>query len=68
MLTNRVYRSAMTIGEALAELDQHKGKQFCPRCVEAAKRVTPRLQLDEESERGHLLQDAPQGELLRAAV
>ena len=68
MLTNRVYRPAMTIGEALGELERHKGKQFCPRCVEAAKRVTPRLQLTEDSDRGHLLQDAPQGELLRAAV
>jgi diguanylate cyclase (GGDEF)-like protein/putative nucleotidyltransferase with HDIG domain len=68
MLTNRVYRPAMTIGQALNELDRHKGKQFCPRCVEAAKRVTPRLQLTEDSERGHLMQDAPQGELLRAAV
>jgi diguanylate cyclase (GGDEF)-like protein/putative nucleotidyltransferase with HDIG domain len=68
MLTNRVYRPAMMIGEALGELDRHKGKQFCPRCVEAAKRVTPRLQLTEESDRGHLLQDARDGEFLRAAV
>jgi putative nucleotidyltransferase with HDIG domain len=67
MLTNRVYRPAMTIGEALAELERHKGKQFCPRCVEAAKRVTPRLQLDEDSDAGHLLVAGNQaGELLRA--
>jgi putative nucleotidyltransferase with HDIG domain len=35
MLTSRIYRQAMTEEEALAELREGVGAQFCPRCVAA---------------------------------
>jgi diguanylate cyclase (GGDEF)-like protein/putative nucleotidyltransferase with HDIG domain len=55
MLTNRVYRPAMTLEAAIDELEHHSGSQFCPRCVEAVKRVAPQLRLAEDSSRWHLL-------------
>jgi diguanylate cyclase (GGDEF)-like protein/putative nucleotidyltransferase with HDIG domain len=55
MLTNRVYRPAMTLEAAIDELEHHSGTQFCPRCVEAVKRVAPQLRLAEDSSRWHLL-------------
>jgi len=33
MLSNRVYRPARPVGEALDELRRGAGTQFCPRCV-----------------------------------
>ncbi|MBU1073239.1 GAF domain-containing protein, partial [bacterium] len=33
MLQGRPYRRAMSLGQALAEIEQRAGKQFCPRCV-----------------------------------
>ncbi|MGH3066032.1 MAG: diguanylate cyclase [Gaiellaceae bacterium] len=35
MISNRVYRSAMTVADALAELRGAAGAQFCPSCVAA---------------------------------
>jgi HD-GYP domain-containing protein (c-di-GMP phosphodiesterase class II) len=35
MLTARIYRHALTEEEALAELRNGEGTQFCPRCVRA---------------------------------
>jgi len=39
MISDRVYRSAMTLGEALAELRQAAGTQFCPTCVGALEKL-----------------------------
>jgi diguanylate cyclase (GGDEF)-like protein len=39
MISDRVYRSAMTLTEALAELRQAAGGQFCPSCVGALERL-----------------------------
>jgi diguanylate cyclase (GGDEF)-like protein/putative nucleotidyltransferase with HDIG domain len=41
MLTTRIYRAARPAAEALAELRQAAGTQFCPRCVAALERVLP---------------------------
>lgn len=35
MTTDRAYRNAMTFDEAISELLNHRGKQFCPQVVEA---------------------------------
>ncbi|MFO7572554.1 MAG: diguanylate cyclase [Gaiellaceae bacterium] len=37
MVTNRVYRDALSSAEALAELEQGRGIQFCPTCVAAVR-------------------------------
>jgi putative nucleotidyltransferase with HDIG domain len=39
MLTSRIYREALSEGEALAELQAGAGTQFCPRCVKTLERV-----------------------------
>jgi putative nucleotidyltransferase with HDIG domain len=39
MLTNRIYRAARPAAEALEELRQGGGSQFCPRCVAALERL-----------------------------
>jgi diguanylate cyclase (GGDEF)-like protein/putative nucleotidyltransferase with HDIG domain len=39
MLTTRVYRPARPAGEAVDELRNNAGKQFCPRCVAALEAV-----------------------------
>ena len=39
MLTNRVYRQALTREAAFAELERHTGTQFCPRCATALASV-----------------------------
>jgi diguanylate cyclase (GGDEF)-like protein/putative nucleotidyltransferase with HDIG domain len=44
MLTNRVYQPARGPEEALAELRNGSGSQFCPRCVAAIERVFPLVQ------------------------
>jgi HD-GYP domain-containing protein (c-di-GMP phosphodiesterase class II) len=41
MLTTRQYRSGRPLYEALREIRQATGTQFCPRCVEALERVLP---------------------------
>jgi putative nucleotidyltransferase with HDIG domain len=42
MLTTRVYRSGLPLADAIAELNNESGKQFCPKCVDAALRVLER--------------------------
>ncbi len=39
MLTNRIYRAARPAAEALEELREGGGSQFCPRCVGALERL-----------------------------
>jgi HD-GYP domain-containing protein (c-di-GMP phosphodiesterase class II) len=39
MVTTRVYRSALSLEDALAELHRASGTQFCPACVTALERV-----------------------------
>ena len=39
MISDRVYRPAMTLTEALAELRRAAGKQFCPSCVAALEKL-----------------------------
>ena len=39
MTTDRVYRSARPLPNAIAELRRRAGTQFCPRCVEALEFV-----------------------------
>ncbi len=42
MITNRVYRPALPLDEALAELREGKGSQFCPACVTALENLIAR--------------------------
>ena len=37
MLTTRIYRAARPVNEALAEVKDKAGTQFCPRCVVRAR-------------------------------
>jgi diguanylate cyclase (GGDEF)-like protein/putative nucleotidyltransferase with HDIG domain len=41
MLTTRIYRAARPVNEALAEVKDKAGSQFCPRCVAALERILP---------------------------
>jgi diguanylate cyclase (GGDEF)-like protein/putative nucleotidyltransferase with HDIG domain len=41
MLTTRIYRAARPVREALEELREAAGSQFCPRCVAALERILP---------------------------
>ena len=41
MLTTRIYRAARPVNEALAEVKNKSGSQFCPRCVGALERILP---------------------------
>ena len=41
MLTTRIYRAARPVNEALAEVKDKAGTQFCPRCVAALERILP---------------------------
>ena len=41
MLTTRIYRAARPLDEALTELREAAGTQFCPRCVGALERILP---------------------------
>jgi diguanylate cyclase (GGDEF)-like protein/putative nucleotidyltransferase with HDIG domain len=41
MLTTRIYRAARPVNEALAEVKDKSGSQFCPRCVAALERILP---------------------------
>jgi HD-GYP domain-containing protein (c-di-GMP phosphodiesterase class II) len=44
MLTNRVYRPALTREAALEELERHTGTQFCPRAAGALGQVVAAAQ------------------------
>jgi diguanylate cyclase (GGDEF)-like protein/putative nucleotidyltransferase with HDIG domain len=41
MLTTRIYRAARPVNEALSEVKEKAGTQFCPRCVTALERILP---------------------------
>jgi HD-GYP domain-containing protein (c-di-GMP phosphodiesterase class II) len=41
MMTTRVYRRARPVSQALEELRNLAGEQFCPRCVAALERILP---------------------------
>jgi diguanylate cyclase (GGDEF)-like protein/putative nucleotidyltransferase with HDIG domain len=41
MLTTRIYRAARPVNEALTEVKDKAGSQFCPRCVAALERILP---------------------------
>ncbi len=41
MLTTRTYRSARQVKQALVELRENAGEQFCPRCVSALENILP---------------------------
>jgi putative nucleotidyltransferase with HDIG domain len=41
MLTTRIYRAARPVNEALTEVKDKAGTQFCPRCVGALDRILP---------------------------
>jgi putative nucleotidyltransferase with HDIG domain len=41
MLTTRIYRAARPVNEALREVKDKAGSQFCPRCVTALERILP---------------------------
>jgi len=63
MLTTRIYRAARPVNEALSEVKNKAGSQFCPRCVAALERILPL-----ESIVGDLPAVAPQRpELVRAS-
>jgi diguanylate cyclase (GGDEF)-like protein/putative nucleotidyltransferase with HDIG domain len=64
MLTTRIYRAARPVNEALAEVKNKSGSQFCPRCVQALERILPL-----ESIVGELpaAEQAPRVELVVAA-
>jgi diguanylate cyclase (GGDEF)-like protein/putative nucleotidyltransferase with HDIG domain len=47
MLTTRIYRAARPAVEALDELRQGAGTQFCPRCVGALERLLGEQQLEQ---------------------
>jgi diguanylate cyclase (GGDEF)-like protein/putative nucleotidyltransferase with HDIG domain len=46
MLSTRVYRPARDTEDALRELHEHAGTQFCPRCVVALEQVVARDGVD----------------------
>jgi HD-GYP domain-containing protein (c-di-GMP phosphodiesterase class II) len=39
MVTTRIYRAARPVDDALDELREGAGTQFCPRCVAALERL-----------------------------
>ena len=41
MLTTRISRAARPVNEALTEVKEKAGSQFCPRCVAALDRILP---------------------------
>jgi diguanylate cyclase (GGDEF)-like protein/putative nucleotidyltransferase with HDIG domain len=54
MLTNRIYRAARPAADALEELRQGGGSQFCPRCVGALERLLQGDQTTEQAQRSPL--------------
>ena len=63
MLTTRIYRAARPVSDALAEVKEKAGSQFCPRCVAALERILP---LDSVVDRS-LLADPQRPQLARAS-
>jgi HD-GYP domain-containing protein (c-di-GMP phosphodiesterase class II) len=55
MLTTRIYRAARPAAEAMRELREAAGTQFCPRCVAALERVLPPELLQAEADRREML-------------
>jgi putative nucleotidyltransferase with HDIG domain len=55
MLTTRIYRAARPAAEAMRELHDAAGTQFCPRCVAALERVLPPELLQAEADRRELM-------------
>ncbi len=39
MISNRPYKAAKLMEEAIAEIDEQSGKQFCPQCVQVFKEI-----------------------------
>ena len=58
MTSNRVYRPAMNLDDAMAELDRHRGRQFDPDIVQALCRLMERGELLPQTET--LLPEAPE--------
>ena len=54
MLTTRIYRAARPAAEALQELREAAGTQFCPRCVTALERILPLDSLQSDAEKTRL--------------
>ena len=46
MLSTRVYKPARDHADALRELREHAGRQFCPRCVSALEHLVERDELE----------------------
>ncbi len=64
MLTTRIYRAARPVNEALHEVKDKAGSQFCPRCVAALDRILP---LDSAVGEVPELEPQPVPELVRAS-
>jgi diguanylate cyclase (GGDEF)-like protein/putative nucleotidyltransferase with HDIG domain len=64
MLTTRIYRAARPVNEALTEVKDKSGSQFCPRCVAALERILP---LDAAVGDLPLVEPQPLPELVRAS-
>jgi putative nucleotidyltransferase with HDIG domain len=58
MLTTRIYCAARPAKNAMEELKQSAGAQFCPRCVAALERILPPELLEDEDARQSLLASA----------
>ncbi len=50
MLTTRTYRAARQVTEALSELRDNAGDQFCPRCVSALESILPAEAVEPEDD------------------
>jgi diguanylate cyclase (GGDEF)-like protein/putative nucleotidyltransferase with HDIG domain len=64
MLTTRIYRAARPVNEALGEVKDKSGTQFCPRCVGALERILP---LESVVDELPAEAEAPEQSLARAA-
>jgi HD-GYP domain-containing protein (c-di-GMP phosphodiesterase class II) len=54
MLTTRIYGAARPAAEALQELREAAGTQFCPRCVTALERILPLESLQSDADKTRL--------------
>ena len=54
LTSTRPYRAARPMLGALAEIREHSGTQFCPRCVTALERILPLESLESENDRARL--------------
>jgi diguanylate cyclase (GGDEF)-like protein/putative nucleotidyltransferase with HDIG domain len=61
MLTTRTYRSARQVTQALTELRDNAGEQFCPRCVSMLENILP-------VEAGQSEDDTPEDESAAGAL